>query len=55
MIPNQFTHLLRDSKHRLWLGGDKGVSVYTEKQQFTALPYTSREVLREHQYNQQYI
>ena len=31
MIPNQFTHLLRDSKHRLWLGGDKGVSVYTEK------------------------
>lgn len=29
--PKQITTALRDSKHRLWLGGEKGVAVYTDK------------------------
>lgn len=30
MAHDQFTYLLRDSKHRLWAGGEQGISVYTE-------------------------
>ena len=28
---NRITNLMRDSKHRLWAGGEKGLVVYTEK------------------------
>lgn len=31
LLPEQITTALRDSKHRLWLGGQKGLAVYTEK------------------------
>lgn len=31
LAENQFTYLKRDSKQRLWLAGEKGVSVYTEQ------------------------
>lgn len=31
LAEDQFTYFLRDSKRRLWLGGEKGLSVYTEK------------------------
>lgn len=29
---NSITNLMRDSKHRLWTGGEKGLVVYTEKE-----------------------
>ena len=31
LAEDQFTYFLRDSKRRLWIGGEKGLSVYTEK------------------------
>lgn len=31
LIENRFTYLKRDSKRRLWLIGEKGVSVYIEQ------------------------
>ena len=31
LVHDQFTNLLRDSKRRLWIGGERGISVYTEK------------------------
>lgn len=31
LAEDQFTYFLRDSKRRLWLGGEKGLTVYAEK------------------------